>query len=213
MIAGVYTATSQSVRKGSLQETIVKNKSLLLIDTPENYFDHVELKNETIFSVVDFVRIIVLVRNPADTLLENFVSRKLGPTLTYKKEQNIHVPSKGIYKWQLSFKCDYNKGRKIRLFCYECALHKKQFAINRQNKSPCDVYLQIICIWGICLMLQSGEDIFNMLHRSGYGITLLGWDLGKERYTYYTIMIWSGTWTVKWKNCFIFWNSRLMTSC
>ena len=98
MIAGVYTATSQSVRKGSLQETIVKNKSLLLIDTPENYFDHVELKNETIFSVVDFVRIIVLVRNPADTLLENFVSRKLGPTLTYKKEQNIHVPSKGIYK-------------------------------------------------------------------------------------------------------------------
>ena len=98
MIAGVYTATSQSVRKGSLEEIIVKNQSLLLIDTSENYFDHVELKNETIFSVVDFVRIIVLVRNPADTLLENFVNRKLGPTLTYDKEKNIHVPSKGIYR-------------------------------------------------------------------------------------------------------------------
>ena len=93
----MYATTSYFIRKGSIEERHVKNQSVLLVDTPENYFDHLELKNETIFSIADFARIIVLIRNPADTLLENFVNRKLGPTLEYNKEQASYTQSKGIY--------------------------------------------------------------------------------------------------------------------
>ena len=95
MFVGVYTTSSQSVTKGSLEETIVKNQSVLLIDTPENYFNHLELKNQTVFSIVNFVQSIILLRNPADTLLRNFISKKLGPTLIFDNTQNAYRPSKG----------------------------------------------------------------------------------------------------------------------
>ena len=67
------TSANQSLVT-DLDSARVKNQSVLLIDSMENYLEHFELKRNTWFSVNNFSRIILLLRDPADTLLENFVS-------------------------------------------------------------------------------------------------------------------------------------------
>ena len=73
MVSGILAATSQNESKDSTEEVHVKNQSVLLIDTTENYLEHFELKRNTWFSMENFSKIVLLLRDPGATLLENFM--------------------------------------------------------------------------------------------------------------------------------------------
>ena len=75
MVSGIFAVTSQNESKDSVEEVHVKNQSVLLIDTTENYLEHFELKRNTWFSVENFSKIILLLRDPDATLLEKFMSK------------------------------------------------------------------------------------------------------------------------------------------
>ena len=73
MVSGILAVTSQNNSKDSIEGLHVKNQSVLLIDTTENYLEHFELKRNTWFSVNNFSKIVLLLRDPDATLLENFI--------------------------------------------------------------------------------------------------------------------------------------------
>ncbi len=55
----------------------ITNQSILLIDTQENYFDHIESKGSSLFTKNSSVtQTILLLRDPAETLISDFISRK-----------------------------------------------------------------------------------------------------------------------------------------
>ena len=94
LFVGVLTVPFENVREGTLEETIIKNQSILLVDTPENFFQHLEMKASSVFAFAELERAILLVRNPADTLLEDFLLRNMGP-IVEKTDQGSYKPSKG----------------------------------------------------------------------------------------------------------------------
>ena len=55
----------------------ITNHSVLLIDKQENYFDHIESKGSSLFTKNSSVtQTILLLRDPAETLISDFISRK-----------------------------------------------------------------------------------------------------------------------------------------
>ncbi len=74
MLAGIHAVLRPFV--DTHHAHVITNQSVLLIDTQENYFDHIESKGSSIFTKNStLTQTIILMRDPAETLVSDFISQ------------------------------------------------------------------------------------------------------------------------------------------